>query len=449
MSKKATVMVVDDDAGVQEMLTVMLKHDGYHPIVVGTAAELKSSFTGPQPDLVLLDLQLPDGFGLDLLPIIKKQWPETEVIVLTGHASLDAAVEATKKGAYHFQKKPFDHKTLQLSIDRAIERKRLNAEAVSLRRTLGTLAGGNLPVFHSHAIKAVVRMAERVASSDVPILIVGESGTGKEVIANLIHGVGPRSGGPMVKFNCAAPARDPIEGEILGAPHHGATVTGILRESVFRQAEGGTLLLDDLCEMPVETQTKLLRFLEEREVRTAGGQRGAKGDCRIIALTSRPVEQAIKSGLLREDLYYRINTVTLKLPPLRERRDDIQPLAESFLKRFAAQAGRPITGFTKGALGLMRGFDWPGNVRQLQNEVQRSVLLCESPEIGIEDLSIQPDSGGGPSTQNLSLMQVMERNTILQTLRETNGNKLETARRLGVGRQTVYNKIKLYGLDPL
>ncbi len=450
MSKKATVLVVDDDTGVQELLVSMLVHDGYKAPVAGSAADLKAAFAGPQPDLVLLDLLLPDGFGLDLLPLIKKQWPETEVIVLTGHASLDAAVEATKKGAYHFQKKPFDHKTLILSIDRALEHKRLNEEASSLRRTIGTLSGGNLPVFHSHTIKTVVRTAERVAPSEVPILIVGESGTGKEVIANLIHGIGPRSGGPMIKTNCAALPRDLIDAELFGSVKaaSGRAGGGREREGLFHQAEGGTLLLDELCEMPVETQSKLLRVLEEKEIRPANGQKSYKVDCRIIALTNRPIEHALKEGRLREDLYYRINTVTLSLPPLRERRDDIMPLATSFLKRFTAQAGRPITGFTPAALELMQTFDWPGNVRQLQNEVQRSVLMCDSQAIDVTDLSITAEAGDA-SGQKLSLIEAMERNAIVQTLKETNGNKLEAARRLGVRRQTIYNKIKAYGLQSL
>ncbi len=445
---KAKVMVVEDTPEVRELVNKILKTGGHEPLLKSSAAELKESFSGPQPDVVLLDLVLPDGDGLELLPAIKKQWPDTEVIVLTGNATFDAAVEATKRGAYHFQNKPFDHKTLLVSVDKALEHKRLNDEASALRNALSTMSGGASPIFQSPAMKGVVRTIERVAPSDVSVLITGESGTGKEVIADLIHNLSPRSKGPLIKINCAALPRELIESELFGSVKGAFTGANTDREGLFRQAEGGTLLLDELSEMPIDTQSKLLRVLQEKEVRPVGGRTSYKTDCRIVASTNRKVEDAIKDGKLREDLYYRISTISIHLPPLRERREDILPLANAFLRRFAAQAGRNLGGYSPAAQDKLRGYDWPGNVRQLQNEIQRAVLMCEGNVVDVHDLSITTAATPAETeVQDLTLMEAMERNAIVQMLKETGGNKLETAKRLGIGRQTLYNKIKIYGIE--
>ena len=440
-------MVVDDAEEIRSLIKTILERAGYDSEFCATASALKNSFTGPQPDIIFLDLVLPDGDGLDLLPLIKKQWPETEVIVLTGNATFDAAVEATKRGAYHFQNKPFDQKSLLISLDRALEHKRLNEEASALRRTLLTMSGGASPIFQSPSMKTVVRTVERVAPSDISILITGESGTGKEVIADLIHGMSPRNKGPLIKINCAALPRELIESELFGSVKGAFTGATTDREGLFRQAEGGTLFLDEISEMPIDTQSKLLRVLQEKEVRPVGGRTTYKTDCRLIAATNRPVDQAIKEGKLREDLYYRIGAISIPLPPLRDRREDILPLANAFLKRFAAQAGRNISGFTQAAADLIRTFDWPGNVRQLQNEVQRTVLMSEGNQVDVQDLSVTTVMSPTEGVEDLTLMEAMEKNTITQVLKETGGNKLETAKRLGIGRQTLYNKIKIYGID--
>jgi DNA-binding NtrC family response regulator len=443
---KARVMIVDDTAEIRALVNTILKSNGYETQLKTTAAELKESYNDLQPDVIFLDLGLPDGDGLELLPGIKKQWPDTEVIVLTGNASLDAAVEATKKGAYHFQKKPFEPKALLLNLEKALEHKRLNEEASSLRKALSTMSGGAAPIFQSASMKNVVRTVERVAPSDVSILIVGESGTGKEVIADLIHNLSPRNKGPLIKINCAALPRELIESELFGSVKGAFTGANADREGLFRQAENGTLFLDELSEMPVDTQSKLLRVLQEKEVRPVGGRVTFKTDCRIIAATNRKVEEAIRDGKLREDLYYRISAISVMLPPLRERREDILPLANAFLKRFAAQAGRNIVGFSAAAADILKGFDWPGNVRQLQNEVQRTVLMSEGNQVEVADLSIAAATSTA-TVDDLTLMEAMERNTIVQILKETSGNKLETAKRLGIGRQTLYNKIKFYAIE--
>ncbi|MEK7684356.1 MAG: sigma-54 dependent transcriptional regulator [Verrucomicrobiota bacterium] len=442
----ARIMVVDDEESVRSLLATVLAQSNYEVSQAADAAALKESFGGPQPEVILLDLKLPDADGLELLPVIKKEWPLTEVIILTGYASIDAAVMATKLGAYDFQKKPFDNKSLLLSVERALEHKQLTEQASSLRQALTTMSTGASPIFQSPAIKAVVRTVERIAPSDVSVLITGESGTGKEVIADLLHLLSPRAKGPFIKINCAALSRELIESELFGSVKGAFTGAQADREGLFRQAEGGTLLLDELAEMPVDTQSKLLRVLQEKEVRPVGGRSSFKADCRVIASTNQQVEDVLRAGKLREDLYYRISAITIALPPLRERREDILPLANSFLKRFAAQAGRVMTGFTPAAGDKLRQFDWPGNVRQLQNEVQRAVLMTEGQLVDLLDLSIA-DARTALEETKLTLLEGMERNTILQLLKETGGNKLETAKRLGIGRQTLYNKIKAYGIQ--
>lgn len=448
---KHRLLIVDDESAIRILLRTLLEKEGYEIQEASDAAALREHLAGPQPDVILLDLKLPDSDGLDLLPLIKKHWSTSEVIVLTGHATIDAAVATTKAGAYDFQKKPFDPKSLLLCIERAIEHKVLTEETSSLRQALATMSGGGSPIFQSLAMKNVVRNVERIAPSDVSVLITGESGTGKEVIADLIHQLSPRSKGPFVKINCAALPRELIESELFGSVKGAFTGAQADREGLFRQADSGTLLLDELAEMPVDTQTKLLRVLQEREYRPVGGRQSFKVNVRILASTNLEVEVAIRAGKLREDLYYRINTISLHLPPLRERPDDIVPLAGNFLKRFAAQAGRTINGFTPAAQEKLRAFDWPGNVRQLQNEIQRAVLMSDESMIDVDDLSITQVNPMEEAEENtgasLTLLEGMERQTIVQMLKETNGNKLETAKRLGIGRQTLYNKIKAYNIQ--
>lgn len=446
----ANILVVDDEIPVRDLLRDMLEEGDHKVMEAESATELEEKFDSKQPDVVLLDLGLPDADGLDLIPKIKKSWPETEIIVLTGNASFDKAVEATKRGAFYFQEKTqlSSCESLLVLIEKAVEHKQQREEASSLRSAISTLSGGTSPVFQSPAMKAAVRTVERIAPSDVSVLIIGESGTGKEVVADLIHNMSARNKGPFIKINCAALPRELIESELFGSVKGAYTGAQADREGLFRQAEGGTLLLDELSEMPIDTQSKLLRVLQEKEVRPVGGRASYKTDCRIIAATNRRVEEAIRDGKLREDLYYRISAITIALPPLRERTADIIPLASSFLKRFAAQANRNIKGFSPDAAERLRRYDWPGNVRQLQNEIQRATLMCDGDFVEIEDLSVKPESASEDVDTNLSLMQAMERNTIIQMLKETGGNKLETAKRLGIGRQTLYNKIKAFGITP-
>ncbi|MEI8289699.1 MAG: sigma-54 dependent transcriptional regulator [Verrucomicrobiota bacterium] len=445
---KGKILIVDDEADLRKMLKSVLESD-YVVTTAESAAALQKQFLHEAPDIVLLDLKLPDASGLDLLPEIKKHWPSTEIIVLTGEATLEAAVEATKRGAYNFINKPFDTQVLQLTLGRALESKEQKEENNSLRRAISTMSGSAAPIFQSLQMQGVVRTVERIAPSDVTVLITGESGTGKEVIADLIHTLSPRAKNRIIKVNCAALPRELIESELFGSVKGAFTGAHADREGLFRQAEGGTLLLDEISEMPIDTQSKLLRVLQDQKVRPVGGKTDYQTNCRIIAATNRKPEDAIKEGKLREDLFYRISAISVHLPPLRERRDDIMPLANAFLKRFAAQANRTLAGFTSQAVERITGFDWPGNIRQLQNEIQRTVLLSEGPAVNVADLSISdikfiPTAG---HDTGFTLLEGVERNAIIQMLKETAGNKLETAKRLGIGRQTLYNKIKAYGIE--
>src|SRR5947207_7832433 len=451
---KANILVVDDDKDIRGLLAEVLDNNGYVVSEAESAGAMSRALSGEQPDLVVLDVKLgvtkeEERAGLDLLPQIKKRWPETEVIMLTGQGTVEMAMEAGRRGAYNFLSKPFEPGKLLTDVKCALERKEQNEEAGLLRRALETMSGAASPVFQSAAIRDVVRTVERVAPSDVSILITGESGTGKEVIADLIHALSPRSKARIIKINCAALPRELIESELFGSVKGAFTGAHSDREGLFRQAEGGTLFLDEISEMPIDTQSKLLRVLQDQEVRPVGGKVSYKTNCRIIAATNRKTEEAIKDGKLREDLFYRISAISVHLPSLRERRDDIMPLANAFIKRFAAQANRVIKGYTPSAVERLTGFDWPGNIRQLQNEVQRAVLLSEGEEVDATDLSISKARTIGDEAQdtNFTLLEGVERNAIVQMLKETGGNKLETAKRLGIGRQTLYNKIKAYGIE--
>jgi DNA-binding NtrC family response regulator len=443
------LLIVDDEQSLRLMLKEVLGGEYLVSEADSGAALKKLLAEGDAPDVVLLDLNLKDANGLDLMPQIKKTWTGVEVIVLTGDTTIESAVQATKCGAFHYVSKPFDTQNLLVTLNRAVENKQQKEENQSLRRAVATMSGSSAPIFQSPQMQTVVRTIERVAPSDVAVLITGESGTGKEVIADLVHSLSNRSKNRIVKVNCAALPRELIESELFGSVKGAFTGAHADREGLFRQAEGGTLFLDEISEMPVDTQSKLLRVLQDQRVRPVGGKTDYQTNCRIVAATNRKPDEAIKDGKLREDLFYRISAISVHLPPLRERRDDIMPLANAFLKRFSSQANRTLRGFTPQACERLTSFEWPGNVRQLQNEIQRAVLLSEGPDIQAADLSVSdirivPSEGHDTS---FTLLEGVERNAIIQMLRETGGNKLETAKRLGIGRQTLYNKIKAYGIE--
>jgi DNA-binding NtrC family response regulator len=445
---KGKVLLVDDEPNIRDLVASVLQRD-FQVAEAESGAALQRAFGEAQPDVVVLDVKLRDANGLELLPLIKKRWADTEVIMLTGEGTMAMAMEAGRLGAYTFLSKPFETEKLLADVKCAFDRKQQNQENTALRRALETMSGNTSPVFRSPEMQEVVRTIERIGPSDVTVLITGESGTGKEVIADLIHAMSARSKGRIVKINCAALPRELIESELFGSVKGAFTGANTDRDGLFRQAEGGTLFLDEISEMPIDTQAKLLRVLQDGKVRPVGGKTDYQTNCRLVAATNRDPEDAIKDGKLRQDLFFRISTISVNLPPLRERRDDIMPLANAFLKRFAGQANRAIRGFTPSAIDRLSAFDWPGNVRQLQNEIQRAVLLSEGDMIDATDFSVtraRPDNVESQDT-NFTLLEGVERNAIVQMLKETNGNKLEAAKRLGIGRQTLYNKIKAYGIE--
>ena len=370
--------------------------DDYQVTEADSGAALQKAFALEQPDLVLLDVKLGDADGLELLPSLKKRWPETEVIVLTGAAkdnneAVAWAVAATKRGAFNFLRrsgKEFDAAKFLTDVANAIEHRQQSEETSLLRRTLETMSGTASPVFQSLAMRDIVRTVERIAASDVAVLITGESGTGKEVIADLIHAFSPRSKGRIIKINCAALPRELIESELFGSVKGAFTGAHSDREGLFRQAEGGTLLLDEISEMPIDTQSKLLRVLQDQEVRPVGGKTSYKTDCRLLASTNRQPEDAIREGKLREDLFYRISAISVHLPPLRERREDIMPLANAFLKRFAAQANRVIKGFTPAPSSGSPPSIGPATCASCKTKSSARCLLSEGEEVDAADLSI-------------------------------------------------------------
>ncbi|HEY9174576.1 MAG TPA: sigma-54 dependent transcriptional regulator, partial [Verrucomicrobiae bacterium] len=322
---KAKILLVDDDPDMRELLGSILALNGYEVGKADCGAAVREAFGREQPDVVLLDYKLPEvsdkapeEIGLTLLPLIRREWPETEVIMLSGHGTMDVALEAGRLGAYNFISKPFEMEKLLADVKCAIEHKEQRQENSSLRRALETMSGVNSPVFKSAAMQSVVRTVERLAPTDVSILITGESGTGKEVIADLIHSLSKRSKGKIIKVNCAALPRELIESELFGSVKGAFTGAHADRDGLFRIAEGGTLFLDEISEMPVDTQSKLLRVLQDQEVRPVGGKSSYKTNCRILTATNRKPEDAIKAAKLREDLYYRISAVSVHLPPLRE-----------------------------------------------------------------------------------------------------------------------------------
>lgn len=442
------VLIVDDEDGLRAHLRTILQENGFDVAESANGAAVKQYLEANSSDVILLDLKLPDCDGLELLPLIRRLTPDAEIIILTGYATLESAVNAIKLGAYDYLQKPFDPKRLIRSIECALEHRFLTGQTSVLRQALLTVSSGVSPLFVSPAMKEIVKTVEKVAPTDVPVFITGESGTGKEIIADLIHALSNRVKYPFMKINCAALPRELIESELFGSVKGAYTGAIADREGIFMSAHQGTILLDEISEMPIETQSKLLRVLQDKEIRPIGGKNSYKVDVRIIAATNRRVDEAIQSGKLREDLYYRISTVTISVPPLRDRREEIIPLANLFLKRFSAQAGRTFQGFTREAQELLVSYNWPGNVRQLQNEIQRAVLIAEGPLIDSKDLltgvtmSLKTEQPTG-----LTLMQTIERNAIIQALKECKGKKVLAAKKLGIGRQTLYNKIKEYSIE--
>ena len=451
MRNQFNILVIDDEEKILDALRLNLEQTGYSVATAKTGEEGLILFNNGDFDLVLADLQLPDMQGTEVMRRLKEKRPSIEVIIISGYGSVARAVEATKAGAFHFVEKPFEIDALLLLIERALERQLLIEESDVLRRTLQQRSTYGDIVGRSKQMQNIFEMIEAVAKSDANILIVGESGTGKELIANAIHYNSHRAKGTFVKVNCSALPKELIESELFG--HTKGAFTGAARdkEGLIARANGGSLLLDEIAEMPLELQPKLLRALQERVYYRLGSEKPVEVDFRLICSTNRNPPEAVRSGQLREDLYYRISTITIEVPPLRERTDDIQVLADHFLKTFADKYQKPLEGFSQSAISVMFNYHWPGNVRELESAIERAVLLAKGDRIEASDLPFTATEA--PATNNNQFhvppnmkLEDIEREVIYQTLQRTKGNKQAAATALGIYRPRLYSKIRKYNL---
>ncbi|MFN2492926.1 MAG: sigma-54-dependent transcriptional regulator [Pyrinomonadaceae bacterium] len=448
------ILIVDDELTMADSLKQNLMEDGYSVDTAATGAEAIELFDRGGHHVAICDLQLPDIDGLEVMRHMKDARPTTEVIVVTGHGSVAKAVEATKAGAFDFVDKPFDFEELQLRVENALKQRELLAENANMRRQLSTRAEYFNIIGSSKPMQTIYETIESVAKSDANVLIVGESGTGKELIANAIHYNSLRARKPFIKVNCAALPKELIESELFGHTKGAFTGAHADKEGLVQHAAGGSLMLDEIAEMPVELQPKLLRVLQERSYRKIGSEKTYAVDFRLISSTNRPPADAIRDGLLRDDLFYRISTITIHVPPLRDRSEDIQLLTEHFLHMYAQKYVRSIDGVSQAAYQRLFGHAWPGNVRELQNVIERAVLLAKGNRI--EPLDLPFDNGslpeGAPTgvawdvPPNMTLEDI-ERLVIEKTLQRTGGNKQAAANLLGIYRPRLYSKIRKYNID--
>ncbi len=450
----ARVLAIDDEPEMLQFLAAVLTHAGYEVRTALSGARGEDLFHQWRPDTVVVDLRLPDLDGLELLRRFRAAEPSAAVVILTGHGSVAKAVEAMKAGAHSFVEKPVEPETLLALVARAVEHRQLVDENLALRRQLEHRAPLDGIVGKSRQMVELLDLVRSVAASDANVLIQGENGTGKELIANALHALSKRARFPFVKINCAALPKDLIEDELFG--HRRGAFTGAVadREGLLEAAAGGSLLLDEIAEMPVYLQTKLLRVLQDREYRPIGSDRVVRVDFRLICATNADIETALRAGTLREDLYFRINTITLRVPPLRERLEDLPLLCEHFLAKYRRRHGRPVQGIAPEAYRLLMKHRWPGNVRELENAIERGVLVAKGPEITPADLPESIRAGGGAATPDFAVpvgrtLAEIERMTILQTLERTAWNKQAAARLLGLYRPTLYSKMRRHNIqDP-
>jgi two-component system response regulator HydG len=450
-----TVLVVDDDPAHRTMLRTLLTGWGYAIEEADDGSRAIDRVREQAFDLILMDIRMIKVSGLEALEEIKVLNPAIPVIIMTAYSSVESAVEAMKNGAYDYLTKPLDFDELRLTMERAMEHSHLREENRLLRETLGAHFDTQNIIGTSPAMMRLMETVAQVAASEATVLITGESGTGKEMIAGAIHFNSLRKDGAFVKINCAAITETLLESELFG--HEKGAFTGAYRrkEGRFRQAHGGSLFLDEVSEMSLAMQVKLLRVLQDREITRVGGEEVMKVDVRIIAATNKDLITEIQAGRFRDDLYYRLNVVAIAMPPLRERREDIPLLAQHFLGQFSEKNRKPIKGFTPQAMDRLLRYEWPGNVRELMNAVERAVVLARAEYLNEQEFSLipreaVPEGGmpaGGSGSGEMPLDEV-EKTTILRTLELSNGNKSEAARRLGITRRTLHKKLKAYGVMP-
>src|SRR5246127_2912587 len=448
-SAPMNILIVDDEPTIRETCAEVAKQSGMKAITVASVEEALEVLDNSAVDIVLTDLMLEQTSGLELLKRIHDASPMLPVIVLTQYGTIDSAVEATRLGAVDYVPNPFRIEELRSRLERAARAAELQQENQLLREQLRTPPGFGGLIGGSERMPRGYKVIQKVSQHEYPVLILGESGTGKELVAKSVHFSGPRKDRPFVPVDCSSLVPTLIESELFG--YVKGAFTGALhgKQGLLEAANGGTLFLDEIGDMPVDLQAKLLRALQEREVKPVGSTERRRIDVRIIAATNRDLDAAIKSGAFRQDLYFRLNVVQIKLPPLRERKSDIPLLVTSFLEKFSIsqQTSRTIS---EEAMRQLISYDWPGNVRELENAIERAVALGSGPVVHVGDLpsNLQyPTTDRLPQRNELIPLEELERRAILRTLRETAGDKLAAARILGIGKTTLYRKLKQYNLE--
>jgi DNA-binding NtrC family response regulator len=462
MTESRRILIIDDERPILLTLEALLGRHGYQVETAATASVGLKVLKTKSPALVLLDLQLPDAEGLQMLDQIKIEFPDTPVVILTAHDSLSNAIESIKRGAYHFISKPYAPEELLSLVEKALEKQSLLRETAALRqkteqleKRLEIAETRLMPIFTSKVMQQIEELIKAMAPSEANVLITGESGVGKEVIANTIHQRSRRASKPMIKLNCAAFPQTMIEGELFGYVKGAFTGAANDFPGMIGEASGSTLFLDEISDMPADLQTRFLRVLQEREYRPLGSTRTLKADFRVIAATNRPILQALAENRLRSDLYYRINTFQIEVPPLRERKQDIPPMVASFVKQFAQQLGKPEPAIAPDAFQKLLDYAWPGNVRELQNAVEYAVVLARQNLIGIKELpaevqlptALQRAEHATPPRPGVQSLDDVEKTTILQALAQCPGNTNKAAELLGIQRPTLYNNLKRYAIE--
>jgi len=449
-----TVLIVDDETGILETLEILLRSEGFAPQVAhGGRAGLDAIEKG-SPDIVLSDVRMPQVTGVEILAAARKKDPDVPVILMTAQATLQTAVQAVNEGAFYYIQKPFRNDELVAILRRAAEHRNLRVENTSLRREIRRRdrATEGAPVGNNKKWLEVMRMVEAVAATESTVLITGESGTGKEVVARHLHDLSARADGAFLSINCGALPEGLLESELFG--HVKGSFTGAIKDKsgLFTAASGGTFFLDEIGETTQATQVKLLRVLQQREIIPVGATDAVPIDVRIIAATNRDLEEEIKRGAFRRDLFYRLNVIAIHLPPLRERRDDIPVLAEAFLQNTAAERGETVKRLSDDALEMLSEYAWPGNVRELENALERAVILSNGPAIGVTALPerlaerrAEPLVAERP-TPNPTL-DMIEKAYILWVLQSEQGNKTRAAETLGIDPSTLHRKLARYGVD--
>jgi two-component system response regulator PilR (NtrC family) len=455
---KPRILIVDDEPGLRDMLAILFRREGLDVTLAPGLVSAKRAVThATEPyAVVLTDLLMPDGNGMDLLSLIEERSPSSEVIVMTAHGGIDTAIEAMKRGAYDFVTKPFATNELRALVQKALERRAIVAENERLRAQLLRERGGEL-LGHSEAMRRIFDLVQRAAAARTTVLITGESGTGKERIARALHDVSDRKDKPFHVVNCGAIPEALMEAELFG--HERGAFTGAVtsRLGIFREAEGGTVLLDEIGELPPALQVKLLRVLQERKVRGIGAAAEVPVDVRVLAATNRQVEEDVRAGRFRQDLYYRLNVIRIEVPPLRQHREDIRLLAEHFLVRSAAEQGKQIRGLSPDALRALEGYGFPGNVRELENVIERGVALATGQTIGLGDLPREVSGAAAQATPALvslpdegcnleEILGEVERRMILQALDKSGGVRVQAARLLGVTLRSLRYRLQKHAL---